>query len=335
MKAVREQTACHDPKVSVAMITYNHEGYIAQAIESVLMQQVSFAVELVIGEDCSTDRTRAIVNDYASRYPAIILAVQQPGNAGVSKNFADTLRGCRGKYIATLEGDDYWTDPGKLEKQVAFLQGNPECVICFHDAAIQTGGTSNGEAKTRAFYSKQPKSRASFADHAGGFVPPTCACLFVNDRLSLEPVLTGGLLCFATTVFYCLTRSGWLTGFMPERMAVYREHAGGIWSPLSPHEKLLMAIQVAEAVYLCFKSEQGAFFEPRLFLLYLRLSADQFRAGSIGPALKSYRTSLSYVFGSFGWSRVVLFSSARSTHLRCLRYLARYSVKRCYKLLTS
>ena len=111
-----------DVKVSVAMITYNHERFIAQAIESVLMQQTDFAVELVIGEDCSTDGTRAIVRDYGERYPERIRLLLPEHNLGMMPNFVATLKACRGQYVASVEGDDYWTDPHKLQKQVDFLE---------------------------------------------------------------------------------------------------------------------------------------------------------------------------------------------------------------------
>ena len=125
-----------DVKVSVAMITYNHERFIAQAIESVLMQQTDFAVELVIGEDCSTDGTREIVRAYGERYPERVHPLLHEHNLGLKghNNFVATLKACRGQYIALLEGDDYWTDPHKLQKQVDFLDGHPEYVGCFHNA---------------------------------------------------------------------------------------------------------------------------------------------------------------------------------------------------------
>ena len=113
-----------NPLVSVKMITYNHEPYIAQAIEGVLMQKTDFPIELIIGEDCSTDSTREIVLDYQKKYPDIIRVVTSEYNVGMIKNGLRTTKSCRGKYIAFCEGDDYWTDPYKLQKQVDFLEAN-------------------------------------------------------------------------------------------------------------------------------------------------------------------------------------------------------------------
>jgi glycosyltransferase involved in cell wall biosynthesis len=119
-----------NPKVSVCMMTYNHERFIAQAIESVLEQKTSFDLELVIGEDCSTDGTRKIVAEYARKYPEKIKAMFRETNLGMTANGIQTLRECRGRYIALLEGDDYWTDPLKLQKQVDFLDVHPTCTAC-------------------------------------------------------------------------------------------------------------------------------------------------------------------------------------------------------------
>lgn len=116
-----------EPLVSGEMITYNHEEYIAQAIEGVLMQKTDFPFELVIGEDCSTDRTREIVLDYQKKYPEIIRVITSDKNVGMHKNGLRTNKACRGKYIAFCEGDDYWTDPLKLQKQVDFLERHPDC----------------------------------------------------------------------------------------------------------------------------------------------------------------------------------------------------------------
>lgn len=114
------------PLVSVKMITYNHELYIAQAIEGVLMQETDFPIELVIGEDCSTDRTREIVFEYQKKHPDIIRVIASDKNVGAKRNSLRVENACRGKYIAFCEGDDYWHYPLKLQKQINILETNPE-----------------------------------------------------------------------------------------------------------------------------------------------------------------------------------------------------------------
>src|SRR6266576_553941 len=105
-------------KVSALIVTYNQEKFIEQAIRSALMQQVNFPYEIVIGEDCSTDNTRAVVERLASENPGKIRAILRDKNLGM------------------LEGDDYWTDPLKLQKQADFLDAHPECCLCFHNVVI-------------------------------------------------------------------------------------------------------------------------------------------------------------------------------------------------------
>jgi glycosyltransferase involved in cell wall biosynthesis len=123
-----------EPVVSVCMITYNHEQFIRQAIEGVLMQQCDFRFELVIGEDFSTDSTRILCEEYAKKYPEIVRLLPSQKNLGMIPNFVRTLQACTRKYIAFCEGDDYWTDPFKLQKQVDFMERNPNYVICYHNA---------------------------------------------------------------------------------------------------------------------------------------------------------------------------------------------------------
>ena len=127
---------CKHPVVSVHMITYNHEPYIRQAIESVMMQKADFEFELVIGEDCSQDKTREICFEYQKKYPDKIRVlwwrenlhkVHHPAGA----NDARTTAHCRGEFIAYCEGDDYWVDPCKLQKQVDIMRAHPNVGLCF------------------------------------------------------------------------------------------------------------------------------------------------------------------------------------------------------------
>ena len=124
------------PKVSVMIITYNHEKYIAQALESVLMQQTDFHFEINVIEDASTDRTQEIVMRYVRQYPDIVKPFFNAKNIGfkvTQKNFYRGYLTLTGDYLAILEGDDYWTSPHKLQKQVDFLEANPDFALCGHN----------------------------------------------------------------------------------------------------------------------------------------------------------------------------------------------------------
>lgn len=125
--------------VSIAMLAYNHEKYIAKAIESVLMQNVEFLYQIIIGEDCSTDNTRKIILEYKNKYPDRIHLILHQSNKGMHENARILRENCTGKYIANLEGDDYWVDPYKLQKQVNFLEKNQHYVACAHSVKIVDG----------------------------------------------------------------------------------------------------------------------------------------------------------------------------------------------------
>lgn len=118
--------------VSVAMTAYNHGKYIKQAIDSVLHQQTDFKYELVVGDDASPDNTQEIIKELYKKHPDKLKPILREKNIGAIKNIVDIVSHCNGKYVAFLEGDDFWTDPNKLQKQVDFLEKNPDYVACFH-----------------------------------------------------------------------------------------------------------------------------------------------------------------------------------------------------------
>ncbi|MDW7657237.1 MAG: glycosyltransferase [Bacillota bacterium] len=134
-----------DPLVSICCITYNHEAYIGDAIAGFIGQRLRFACEILIGEDCSTDGTRAVIKSWQDRYPGRIQLVTGDHNIGGRANAMRLRQLARGRYIATCEGDDYWTDPDKLQRQVDALEDNPGCSACFHAVAVvRPGGRPTG-----------------------------------------------------------------------------------------------------------------------------------------------------------------------------------------------
>lgn len=125
-----------EPLLSVVCVTYNHEPYIAQAVEGFLAQKVTFPVEIIIGDDCSTDKTTDICREYQKKYPEKIKLINLAYNIGPAGNFLQTLKAAIGKYVAYCEGDDYWTDLLKLQKQVDFLEANPDFSISSHNVKV-------------------------------------------------------------------------------------------------------------------------------------------------------------------------------------------------------
>lgn len=118
-------------KLSVFVVTYNQEQYIAQCLQSIVNQSVDFEYEVIVGEDCSTDGTAGICDAFAAQYPNIRV-FHHPKNLGHVKNWEFVLGHCTGEYVAMVEGDDYWTDPHKLQRQVDFLDAHQDYVLSFH-----------------------------------------------------------------------------------------------------------------------------------------------------------------------------------------------------------
>jgi glycosyltransferase involved in cell wall biosynthesis len=214
-------------KLSVAMITYNHEQFIAKALDSILMQQVDFDFEVVIGEDCSTDATRAVLVDYQNNYPDKIRLLLADKNLGMMGNFITTFNACQGDYIALLEGDDYWTSPDKLQKQVAFLDANPGCCACFHNVQI----THESAPEKDHLFHEQPLHKQLFdlKDIVSSHFIPTCSTVFrarlftgVPDWFKMMPMGDWPL--------HILNAEHGSYAYIDEVMASYRIHAGGVWS---------------------------------------------------------------------------------------------------------
>ena len=125
-----------EPLVSVCCITYNQEKFIRQTLDGFVMQQTTFPFEVVISDDCSKDSTRQIIAEYKAKYPEMFRDVSPEKNMGSMENFFYSQEQAKGKYIAMCEGDDYWIDPLKLQKQVDFLESHPDYVIVFHPVKV-------------------------------------------------------------------------------------------------------------------------------------------------------------------------------------------------------
>ena len=135
------------PLISICMICYNVESFIGEAIMGVLNQKTEYPFELVIGDDCSTDHTLQIVKEYAAKYPDHIRVLAFEQNMGIAGNTARTLEACTGKYVAICDSDDVWADPLKLQKQVGFLEANPDFGFVYTDVqpVSETGAPISDE----------------------------------------------------------------------------------------------------------------------------------------------------------------------------------------------
>jgi len=274
------------PKVSVAMITYNHERFIAQALESVLMQKTDFQIELIIGEDCSTDGTRKIVKKYADLKPDIIRPFFYSNNCGVQKNLATVLKACRSDYIACLEGDDYWTDPRKLQKQVAFMERNAQCSMC-GSAVMDIHVSPDGKEREVGLYPERTtKTLFSLEDVIIEYPFRTLTFMLRNGLVKLpewfERVPYGDMSLLA------LYGAKGPIGFMSEVTGNYRKHVGGVYSSLSLFEKHKALGKTLDLLNAHFSGQYFKVFGERDFRFSKLICRQAIYAGCGGDARKIY-----------------------------------------------
>lgn len=270
------------PLVDIIMPTYNHEKFIAEAIESVLAQKTAFAYRLIVGDDCSTDGTQAIVRHYAGKYPDEVEFFFSPVNLGAlhgDRISVKLLNQCTAKYVAILEGDDYWTDPNKLQRQVDFLERHTECSLCFHNAEMFYEDGSQPPTKLRP---PDQKEISTVEDVLAGMVPIPCTILFRNNLLGELP-----------DCFYKVTNADWVMvvllaehghiGYINEVMAAYRMHPDGMWSRLTPQQRVKEHINTYKTIneHLNFRynrviSERIAALPRRLNEQHARSCLDQY-----------------------------------------------------------
>lgn len=245
------------PIVSISCITYNHAPYIRQCLDGFLMQKTSFPIEILIHDDASTDGTQDIIREYEVRYPEIIKPIYQKENQyskGVKVSLKYNYPRAKGKYIALCEGDDYWTDPLKLQKQVDFLESHPDYVMCSHQYR-----TYNQEEKTFGschFGTSQPieYNLKTLIDGFWFFHPLTV--VFRTAALELEeyqryPVVMDAVL------FYALLKKG--KGYcFPDDMGVYRVQNKGVWSGISQKKQFKNELLARIGIHKVEKTDESA-----------------------------------------------------------------------------
>lgn len=234
-------------KASVLIITYNHEKYIAKALDGVLRQQTDFAFEIVVGEDCSTDATRDILTDYARRYPGRFRLLLHRQNVGGPENFEQTFNACTGEYLALLNGDDYWTSAHKLQSQVDLLDKHRECAVCFHDARI----IYEDGSKEPTSYRPSQKSISTVEDLFLDNFIPTSAVMFRRANLDRVPPWLSTLK-MGDWPLHILNALHGNVCYLNESMADYIVHRRGVWSTKDwrDHEPAIIELFEALLVHL-------------------------------------------------------------------------------------
>lgn len=216
-----------NPKVmlTVCCITFNHAKYIKQCIEGLLMQKADFKYQILIHDDASTDGTQEILSDYAKENPIITLVQQTENQYSQGKNpyIEHLIPKAEGKYLAICEGDDYWTDPYKLQKQVDFLENNPTYSMCFHSVTIVDEIKNTSYSKEVDNSKEFPSSQILLANmlHTVSFVLRKDD--LINSKFLADNKTFGG----DRLIVLIMSELGKLY-FMKDNMAVYRIHSGGI-----------------------------------------------------------------------------------------------------------
>ena len=261
-------------KVSVCMITYNQEKFIAQAIESVMMQQTNFRHELVIGEDCSTDKTREICIEYQEKYPDKIRLLLHEKNLGMMQNFFQTFQACQGQYVALLEGDDYWIAPHKLQKQTDFLDTHPDYATCF--TRTLAFAEDNGRKPYYIPAPKYQKHTLTLEDLLRCNSIATCSVMFRNQLSRSLP-----------DWFFSLQMGDWplhimnaqhgKIGYIDELMAAYRLHGGSYYSSHSVVENLLGMVRFYDAINAHLNFKYHSLIKEMLAQTYMLLASEYLR----------------------------------------------------------
>jgi glycosyltransferase involved in cell wall biosynthesis len=221
------------PLVSICCSTYNHENFIGEALDGFLIQRCNFPVEILIHEDCSTDNTAGIIKEYQKRFPSLIKPVFHKENQ-YSKGVKPSqllLPRAKGKYIAFCEGDDYWTDPCKLQKQVGFLEENPEYALCvggYKQINIYTQESENIILISPGIKKDEKGYSFTLNDKKKGWNTSPLTAVFKNDKNVINQLLKYKNR-NVENLFYHILKTG--KGFyFTEIMGVYRIHSGGVYS---------------------------------------------------------------------------------------------------------
>jgi len=255
-------------KVSVLLLTYNHERFLAEAIEGVLTQKTDFPCELVIADDCSTDGTREVIRRYWEKYPDRIRVLLNRRNIKARRTVVRAYHECRGQYVATLEGDDYWTSPNKLQRQADFLDRHPDCTICFHSVAMRWDDGSREPLLCR------PSKISEFYT-----LDDLLECNFIG---TCSPVYRKGMFVTFPAWHFVMPVGDWSSsvlhalhgriGYIDEPMGVYRQHSGGIYSAGDRPRKLRVAIETLRRFQCVLPPEHQRVINQALCRHYCKLA---------------------------------------------------------------
>jgi len=284
------------PLVSICCITYNHENYIREAIEGFLIQQTNFPIEIIIHDDASTDNTANIIREYEKKHPAIIKPIYQSENQwskGIKPSPTYVWPKARGKYIALCEGDDYWTDPYKLQKQVDFLETNLDFSICAHKVKVLI----NNKLKEDNFLRIIPKISTQEHLARGNYL--RTLSVVVRFPKNKKFVIPQGIRLGDHFLWMYISQYGKIM-VLDEIMGVYRYHSKGNWSGAEKKTKIEEIITHYDVLADFFKKQpvykllKGTFVYRCLMASIIYLRKGKITKG-IKKFLYSYKKGVSYM----------------------------------------
>jgi glycosyltransferase involved in cell wall biosynthesis len=246
-------------KINVIVTTYNHEKYIAQCLESIIEQKGNFQIEVIVGDDASTDNTRKIVDEFQERYPKTIIVLPIQENLGVTKNLKRCLDACSGEYIAICEGDDYWTDEYKLQKQLTFMERHQDFSMCFSALML---------------YHQDLDMFEPFQDQ----LQLTKNVLTTEDLILMNSIGNFSCCMYRAKVIrqlpdelFDLFTVDWMfnmvcgefgkIGFIRDWMTVYRKHTHGVWAGRSNLERITELLRLADDYNRFFRHKYSYYFQ--------------------------------------------------------------------------
>jgi glycosyltransferase involved in cell wall biosynthesis len=222
-------------KLSVHIVCYNQEQFIAQTLDSVLAQRGVSDYEILVSDDCSTDLTPSIIKDYHRRFPSKIKPILRQKNVGPGPNAVEALEQCSGEYIAFLEGDDYWTDPDKLRLQIAFLDEHPGCALVHHKVEHISWPSNQITAERPPLPYRTERVDVRLLAKTN-FIQ-TCSVMFRRKWLPVLDQDYRGLKIGDWPLFVLLSQQGWI-GYIDQAMAHYRVHEHNAWNNRAADYKL-------------------------------------------------------------------------------------------------
>jgi len=277
-----------DPVVSIICDSYNHEPYIRRCIEGFLMQKTDFPFEILIHDDASTDKSAEIIKEYEVKFPALIKPMYQRENQcskGVHLWASIQFPRVNGKYIAICEGDDYWTDPLKLQKQVDYMEAHPDCSLSFHNAMVHWYDGSNPD---RLFWNIEERDYSG-RELVKNWIAPTASFLFRGNLwqgfADFQKEYPSIYACDFLLLVHC-ARNGVVHGF-DDVMSVYGKH-GGSWSDFSDAARTYSVARMWEERKEAFGPEYADITTDTMTGYYLNAFFRGLRQSQWGIAAKAF-----------------------------------------------